>query len=377
MAQRQREVDIEDDDLDDKIVDKKDDVLVDPEDGVDEDGPDNAEARRQAEAEARRGRSKRRASDEDDEDDGDTRLAYDDIDDEDGGQRQSRRQKRNRARREAKSQAAELIAAQDKRIKDLEDAIRAQGLNHLGLAAQDVDGQLNEERRNLADIDRAIARAVTESNGELHARALRLRDEANARLNALAYKRSQLEHVAQQQLQQPAQRREEAKIEIDPRAEAYSDRFMERHPWFDPLDGEDDDSQMVKAIDDTLVNQGYNPNTKRYWLELERRVAARGLGSGSEGDDVDDDYRDDERPSRRQKNSGGLPPRSRRGGAGDRDSRPREDDRTLPALARDTLDQLGLLEKKGLTAEQLKEREKYITTWRKGLKEAREAQSQR
>jgi hypothetical protein len=156
-------------------------------------------------------------------------------------------------------------------------------------------------------------------------------------------------------------------VDVDPEAERLSNIFMDRHPWFDPKDTNDEDSQLVKAIDDTLVNQGYKPNTSRYWKELERRVEARGLGSDDEGGDDDRserEDREDRRPAARR-NSGGLPPRSRRGGGGGKPSG--GGDRDLPALARETLDQLGLLDKKGLDKDQLAEREGYIKQWRTGL----------
>ena len=63
--------------------------------------------------------------------------------------------------------------------------------------------------------------------------------------------------------------------------------------------------------------------------------------------------------------------RSSNGGGRDR-SRD-QSERSLPPLAKDTLEQLGLLDKVGLTKEQLAEREGYIKTWQRGLSEARKA----
>jgi hypothetical protein len=321
----------------------------------------------------------------------DSRLAYDEDagamrDDERDGA--SRRQRRNRARREARRIDASIIAAQNERIQRLEGSLMDMGRAQLGLHAGGIDQQIAEAQGHLAQIDDAYAQAVLDQDKVRITRALRLRDEAAQRIVGLGLERRRVEGLAQQQVQSRAA----PQAEVDPKAAEYSSTFMDRHPWFDPTDNTDEDSQMVKAIDDTLVNEGYKPNTARYWRELERRVERRKLGQtdhrhddyGADNDDYDDgDYderpsrqRRDERRGREQERSGGLPPRSQRGGGGG-SRRVAFDERKLPPLAKDTLDQLGLLDKNGLSEDQLKERQGYIDTWRKGLKAADEAQRNR
>lgn len=373
MTKNKREVEVEDDDLEDGAPGTggaNTEVIADDEDANEfDDGPDNAAARKEAAAEERRAKSRR--SDDELDDEQDRRLAYDDIDDEDGGT-SSRRRRRNRSRREARNASQSLIAEQAARIAKLEGAMAEVGRSQIGLAAGDIDGEIARVQGYLERIDGAMGLAMREQNDVEFRRALRLRDEANARLSDLSMRRQHLAAMAQQQTQQQMQPRTQPQVEVDPVAERFSDRFMDRHPWFDPTDTSHEDSQIVKAIDDTLVNEGFKPNTRRYWMELERRVEARGLGDAPEGDGMeDDDYRD--QPRRKEKNSGGLPPRSRRSGGSGRKSDDGYDDRRLPAMARETLDQLGLLEKKGLSADQLKERAHYIKTWRAGLKDAARA----
>jgi hypothetical protein len=399
---RQREVEVEEDDLDNqndksskKVGDFNDDgTLVkdaDLEPDEFDDGEDNAIARRQVEEDERRKKKrggKVAVEDETEEEEVDSRAAYDDDDDDEEPRGNSRRARRNRARREAREQSSAVIAKQEERIRQLEAGMQGMSFAQLELRVGDVDGQIAGMQGQLETIDAAMARAIAEQDQPRIRNALKLRDEANARLVVLGQERQRIEGVArqmaqpqQQQRPQQEQQRQQGQVDVDPVAERFSEKFMDRHPWFDPMDNKDEDSQMVKAIDDTLVNEGYKPNTKRYWVELERRVRSRGLGENDMGeqdmgysrdDEQDERYERSQRRDRPQRKSGGLPPRSSRGSGG-RDSSRDNSERTLPPLAKDTLDQLGLLDKAGLTKEQLAEREGYIKTWQKGLKAARAA----
>lgn len=50
--------------------------------------------------------------------------------------------------------------------------------------------------------------------------------------------------------------------------------WMERNPWYDS-DGDDEDTLIAKAIDQRMVKEGWNPSTKEYWKELDRRLSKR------------------------------------------------------------------------------------------------------
>lgn len=366
---RQREVEVEEDDV------------VDQQDTTTAKDVDEAEAARKSREAARKSREavfgKRDSDDDFDDEQEDSRVAYDEEtgDRADDRGAASRRQRRNRARRERRNQDAEVIAASNERIARLEAALEHMNRSQLGLAAGGIDAQINEARSHIAQIGDVIAKAVSDGDGVKVARAMALRDEANARLMGLGAERQRLEYAARQGGQQPREQAQDQRplVEVDPDAKRYSETFMDRHPWFDPQDPEHEDSQIVKSIDDTLVNQGYKPNTARYWKELERRVEKRGLGKddGDVRDDYDDDY-GDERPRRRERSdrNGGLPPRSRRGGSGGGNRSEAFDERRLPRLAKETLEHLGLFDKAGLDENQLKERESYIKQWRSGLKAA-------
>jgi len=51
-------------------------------------------------------------------------------------------------------------------------------------------------------------------------------------------------------------------------------RWMERNSWYDPQ-GDDEDSEIAKIIDQKLVKEGWNPNQSEYWEELDKRLQKR------------------------------------------------------------------------------------------------------
>jgi hypothetical protein len=239
----------------------------------------------------------------------------------------------------------------------------------LSLAAGDIDSQIATLQGQIDLIDDELAVAATAEGDPAakqarYRRAMQLKDEANRRLTGLAVERRRLEMAARQgatPVQPQDQRQQTTAPAPNPVADRYAQIFLDRHEWFDPEDNTHEDSLMVKAIDAALFAEGYQPNTREYWHELERRVDARGLGDGdSEVEDRED------RPQRRQS---AMPPRSRRGGSTDKRS-PGTNLKSLPPFARQTLDELGLLETNGLTKEQLEYRSRLMKTWDEGLKNA-------
>lgn len=364
---KEREIEEDRDDLDSKNKLKENDKsLLDDRDLEDEDdGPDNAEARREQEAE------RRRAADRDsdrDEDEDDARLAYDD-DDGEPVERLSRRRRRNRSRRERSAADRATIEALTAELANMRGHIDQVSRGQLGLAASDLDSQIAQLQGQLEVIEEAQARAVKDGSDEDFRKAKRLEAVAQQKLGQLGAERARLVAYARQGAQQPGgPQRPNAP---DPRAARFAERFMERHDWFDPSDASDEDSNMVKAIDAALVNEGYDPGTKRFWVELEKRAKRRGLGdySDQEDDEMRDDDDRDERRERRpaRRDSGGLPPRSRGGSRGG--SSQRSGFRLTPMM-KDALEAENLLDEKNLDENQKKYRNKLINTWRESIENA-------
>lgn len=374
MPKRERE--IEEDREDPKDKDGTDPSLLDDKDlDGEDDGLDNAEARREREREAEERRRKDDAEDREDEDD--ARLAYsDDEDDDYQPERLSRRKRRNRARKERQRHDEATITALTQELANLRGHVDQVSRGQLGLAATELDGQIAQLQRDLDIIEAAQARAVKEGNDEEFTKARRLEREAVQKLNGLGVQRERLLHFAKQQ--QPGGGQPQRQPAPDPQAKRYAERFMDRHDWFDPNDASDEDSNIVKSIDATLVNEGYDPGTKRFWVELERRAKARGLGDyGEDQEDGMDADRDDDRQERRERRPArrdALPPRSR-GGSG-RPSAGAGGFRLTPMM-REALEAEGLDDEKNLSDDQRKYRSRLIKTWKDGVQSAERAGARR
>jgi len=57
----------------------------------------------------------------------------------------------------------------------------------------------------------------------------------------------------------------------DPRLKRLAGDWMARNDWYDP-NGKDTDSKVAVKIDESLVEEGWDPNTPDYWMELDNRL---------------------------------------------------------------------------------------------------------
>jgi hypothetical protein len=91
---------------------------------------------------------------------------------------------------------------------------------------------------------------------------MRIRDQAMAETNQLQQARQQFEEA----------RKQSASPQVNPAVVNYAKEWMAANSWYDPS-GRDRDSALTKAIDNEIVQEGYNPATREYWEELTARVA--------------------------------------------------------------------------------------------------------
>jgi len=209
------------------------------------------------------------------EDDGDARLEASDDDDEDdapqAGKRQltpeeKRAQRQNRKYRrraaiEHKERELAFLRAQNqefqKRIQEIEQRTQKYDVNL-------VDQRLNETVNEIQTIDRIIAKAVEQGQGEDVAKAIALRQERVAMLEQLKAAKTQAE----------APKPEPEVKKPDPIVALYAKEWMKQNDWYD-ASGRDEDSAIVQAIDKSLSAEGMDPSSEEYWTELDRRVAKR------------------------------------------------------------------------------------------------------
>jgi hypothetical protein len=210
---------------------------------------------------------------EDDSNDEDERLAEsdDDEDEEPQGKRkpltpeEKRAQRQNRKFRrkaaiENKERELAYLRAENEEFKRRLNAVEKRTTE---FDNQAVDQRLSEVLNEIQTVDRIIAKAIEQGAGEDVAKALAIRDQAKERARQL-----------QALKEQSAKPQEPSKPKVDPRVASYAKEWMGENNWYDPRGG-DEDSVIVQAIDKRLAQEGYNPATEDYWVELDNRVAKR------------------------------------------------------------------------------------------------------
>lgn len=206
------------------------------------------------------------------EDEEDERLADSDDgeDDEPKGKRQltpeeKRAQRQNRKFRrraaiEHKERELAFLRAENEEFKRRLLSVEQQATQ---FSVSAVDQKLSEAMNEAQLAERIIAKAIEQGQGEDVAKALQIRDQALDRARQL--------RAAKEEAEKP---RPEAKPGKDPRVAAYAKEWVEANNWYDPS-GKDEDSAIVKVIDQRLAAEGYNPASEDYWIELDNRVARR------------------------------------------------------------------------------------------------------
>lgn len=207
------------------------------------------------------------------EDEGDARLAESQDDEEDVSPNRKRRQKRRELQRRAREKTERELAVLREQNDLMARRLAAVEGRAIANDEQVLDQRLQEALRDGQQAEQIMAKAIEAGNGEDAAAALRLRDQAYARANQLFGEKQRTEQVKKQAAQPQA----------DPRVTALAKEWLDANPWYDPKLG-DEDSRVTKAIDETLLREGFNPRSVDYWHELTRRVSRRIGGDAETGE---------------------------------------------------------------------------------------------
>ena len=143
----------------------------------------------------------------------------------------------------------------ERRLSQIETRSHSQDLGN-------IDAQIAGAQNEAQMAERIIAKAVEAGNGEDVTKAMRYRDEAIAKANQLAWSRQQAARTA------PVQNG------LDPSVARHAQDFLRDNPWYD-LQGRDEMSAIVLAIDQSLARENFDPRTEDYWDELRDRAAKR------------------------------------------------------------------------------------------------------
>ena len=208
----------------------------------------------------------------DDDDDEDDRLAESDEDN-DEEIRTSRNKRRNLRRRDvhrrAKETAEQKIQFLEQQNAEMLRRLSSVEGHALNSNAQTLDERLAKAQRDIQQAEHFIAKATEAGNGEDVVAAMRIREQAAAEAQQLQQARYQFDEA----------RKQSTTPQVNPAVVNYAKEWMSANSWYDPS-GRDRDSALTKAIDNEIVQEGYNPATREYWEELTARVADA-LGEGN------------------------------------------------------------------------------------------------
>jgi hypothetical protein len=262
---------------------------------------------------------------EDDEDDGDghddddagddredSRLA-DEDDGDDADSKRRHRQSRKQRQREARDRLQGRLSLLEQQNATLMQRLQAvEGVSATTTLAQ-VDDRLGDAQARVRQADNILAKALEAGAGDDFVEAQRMRDEAKAdEQNLLRLKTTLVEH-----------QKRAPELAANPQASGYASQWRQANPWYNPTGG-DENSNIVNAIDNAMLAEGWNPGSEGYWSELTKRVNRRMGGSttsrgdrrdtrsNNNGHDVD---RDDSRrraPPPQGRTREHVPPSTRR-----------------------------------------------------------------
>lgn len=180
------------------------------------------------------------------------------------------RRQRNRERRaQNKNRRKEHIDSLRREI-EARDEIIAQAMQRLEAVEKRSQGAdfaaLDNEIKKTTDaynyFKQQIDLGTREQNGSVVADATEKMMLAKQRYDQL----NRAKQMATKQSQTAA-----AAAPLDPRLKAHAGTWLENNKWYD-VEGKDEDSYIVKQIDNRLAQEGWNPTTEAYWTELDSRV---------------------------------------------------------------------------------------------------------
>ena len=188
-------------------------------------------------------------------------------------ERESIRERRRQEKQERKKRRDTAIQRDKvelnflrKRNEDLERRVSVQEKRSQSMEMGNLDQHLAVAQKELNLADQVIAKGVETQSGEDVQKALHYRDNAQKKIAHLERQKQQA-HIHMNQQQQP-------QMPVDDRVLAHAQEFIEDNPWYD-INGGNEESSIVNAIDASLTKEGFDPATDEYWDELTERASKR------------------------------------------------------------------------------------------------------
>jgi len=124
-----------------------------------------------------------------------------------------------------------------------------------------LDKAIENQENRILFAKQKIAEATKNGDGELLTSAQEMWFEARREHEALAnVKKRAVAPQNQRTIQAP-----------DPQLQRHASTWMAQNSWYDPQ-GKDPDSRRALNEDQILAEEGYDPKTSEYWVELDKRL---------------------------------------------------------------------------------------------------------
>ena len=171
--------------------------------------------------------------------------------------RERRREEKRRKKENFQNMKREL-AARDKAIADMREELNILQRKSAGGEMAQIDNALKQTQDAYAYFKNEIAEATSRADGQAVANATEKMIQAGQKFNQL------------KGIKDGYQKQQSAPAPLDPRLLQNAQEWMEDHDWYDPA-AKDEDSDVMRTIDNRLASEGWDPKTPEYWEELTRR----------------------------------------------------------------------------------------------------------
>lgn len=176
--------------------------------------------------------------------------------------RARRRAKKDLVRRtnEEKDQRLQMLQRQNQELMERLSVVERK--THSSDLAR-LDKAIEEEELRFRYAAQKMKEATSASDGEAFGRAQEMWYESRRKVEALKGLKDRAAQAVQQQ--QGA---------ANPQVTRLANSWMDRNDWYDPSSN-DEDTAIAKVVDRKLTEEGWDPGSKEYWDELDRRLQKR------------------------------------------------------------------------------------------------------
>ena len=193
------------------------------------------------------------------DDGGDDDVAPEDETEYQRARREKRRAKRELAKKTGVEKDMKLQLLERKNQELMERLSVVERKTHSADLAR-IDKAIEDQELRLQYAKMKISEAASASDGHAMAEAQEMMYEARRQMEALTNFKKAAVEPSKPQGNVP-----------DPRLQRLASNWMEKNDWYDP-NGRDTDSKIAKQIDETLVQEGWDPTSPDYWNELDNRL---------------------------------------------------------------------------------------------------------